>query len=274
MLKLFILLLFSIHVFGNERVVALSPAINEIIFALGLGDEIVANTDYCNFPPESKSKPKVGGYFSASLEKIFALKPSIVFMDENDAPLGDKLKKLGIKTVVIKIDSYSSIRESIFQISDYLNKKAEGKTIVNELDKKLFALKGIVSDKKILMVFGHNSDLSKSIFVSGQNLYFDDIISASGNQNALQSKRHGQPILNLEKIIAINPDIIILLAPDAAMLGLSKEALISPWMRVPINATKQKHIYVEDKEYSSTPSQRLGLFLDDMRGFLNHAKRQ
>lgn len=264
----------SLSLFAQERIIALSPAINEIIFALGAGDEIVANTNYCNYPLESKSKPKVGGYFSPSLEKILALKPSVVFMQENSAPLGEKLRKLGIKTVVIKIDTFSSIRQSIFQIANYLNKEAEGKTIVDELDKKLSTLKGVVSGKKILMVFGHNLDLSKPIFVSGQNLYFDDIINASGNKNALQSKLYGQPILNLENIIAINPDIIILLAPNMSALGLNKEALIRPWMSLPINAVKQRQIYVEDKEYSSTPSQRLGLFIDDMRGFLNHAKRK
>ena len=274
LLKFLVLLLLWGNLFAVERIIALSPSINETLFALGAGDQVIANTEYCNYPPEAKNRPKVGGYFSPSLEKILSLNPTMVIMQENNALLGDKLRQLGVKTMVIKIDSYPSIRQSIFTISRAVHKEAQGKQIVGELDQKLHTLAGIVKGQKILMVFGHNTDLSKPLFVSGQNLYFDDIIRASGNRNALQSRRKGQPVLNLENIISLNPDIIILLAPNTKQLGLTKEALIKPWLGLPINAVKHKNIYVEDKEYSSNPSQRLGLFLTDMRGFLNDAARR
>ncbi len=262
------------NLFAAQRIIALSPSINETLFALGAGDQVIANTEYCNYPPQAKNRPKVGGYFSPSLEKILALNPTMVIMQENNAHLAQKLEQLGIRTMVIKIDSYPSIRQSIYSIAKYVHKENEGKAIVSELDQKLHSLKGIVKNQKILMVFGHNTDLSKPLYVSGQNLYFEDIIRASGNRNALQSKRKGQPVLNLENIIAINPDVVILLAPNTHELGLTKEALITPWMNLPINAVKNKKIYVEDKGYSSNPSQRLGLFLTDMRGFLHDAARR
>ncbi|MFA6188656.1 MAG: helical backbone metal receptor [Sulfuricurvum sp.] len=274
LLKLFLLLYVSSTLFAAERIIALSPSINETLFALGAGDDVIANTEYCNYPPESKNRPKVGGYFSPSLEKILSLNPTMVIMQENSAHLAPKLEQLRIKTMVIKIDSYPSIRQSIHTIARYVHKEQEGNRIMSELDQKLHSLKGIVKNQKILMVFGHNTDLSKPLYVSGQNLYFDDIIRASGNRNAVQSNRKGQPVLNLENIIAINPDIIILLAPNTHERGLSKEILIRPWLSFPINAVKNKKIYVEDKEYSSNPSQRLGLFLTDMRGFLHDAARR
>lgn len=273
-MKILLWLLISLSLYAQERIIALSPAINETLYALGAQDCIIANTEYCNYPPAAKLKPKVGGYFAPSLEKILALNPSMVIMQENNAHFAQKLEQLGVKTMVIKIDTYPSIRQSIYSIAKYVHKENEGKAIVSELDQKLHSLKGIVKDQKILMVFGHNTDLSKPLYVSGQNLYFEDIIQGSGNRNALQSKRKGQPVLNLENIIAINPDIVILLAPNTHELGLTKEALIAPWMNLPINAVKNKKIYVEDKDYSSNPSQRLGLFLVDMRGFLTDAARR
>src|SRR3989339_787033 len=268
----------AVLVWGNlwaaERIIALSPAINETLYALGAGDQIVANTEYCNYPAEAKNKPKVGGYFSPSVEKILSLNPTMVILQENNAPLAAKIQKPGIKTLVINIDTYPSIRQSIFTIGAVVHKEERAKAIVSKLDKKLRALRGVVSKQKILMVFGHNTDLSKSIYVSGQNLYFDDLIIASGNTNALQSRRKGQPVLNLENLIALNPDIVILLAPNTRELGLNKEALIAPWRHLPINAAKRGKIYVEDQPYSSNPSSRLALFLDDMRGYLIDAARR
>ena len=274
LLKLWALLIVGMNLFGTERIIALSPAINETLYALGAGDQIIANTEYCNYPVEAKNKPKVGGYFSPSLEKILSLNPTMVILQENNAPLAAKIQKMGIKTLIIKIDTYPSIRRSIFTIGAVVHKEKRAEAIVSELDQKLRALRGIIRNQKILMVFGHNTDLSKSIYVSGQNLYFDDLIRSSGNTNALQSRRKGQPVLNLENIIALNPDVIILLAPNTKERGLTKEALIAPWRSLPINAAKREKIYVEDQPYSSNPSQRLGLFLDDMRGYLIDAARR
>lgn len=273
LLRVFLIALLWVAANGAERIVALSPSINEILFALGAGEEVIANTEYCNYPSEAKRRPKVGGYFSPSLEKILALKPTLVILQENNAMLASKLERLGIRTIVIKIDTYRSIRESIFTIARAVNKKEEGAKIVGGLDRKLRSLAGIVNGKKILMVFGQNTDLSKPLYVSGQNLYFDDIIRASGNRNALQSSRKGQPVVNMEQVIGMNPDIVVLLAPNTAQMGLTPAELIRPWKKLPIDAARGNRIYVADQEYSNNPSDRLGLFLDDFRGFLLHAAR-
>lgn len=262
------------HLYSAQRIVALSPAVNEILFALGAEDQVIANTEYCNYPEEARTKPKVGGYFAPSLEKIVSLKPTMVIMQENNAHLADKFRRLGIAVEVTKIDTYPSIRRAILKMAHIVGNEPKGKAIVKGLDRKMVSLEGIVKNQKVLMVFGHNTDLSRSLYVSGQNLYFDDIINASGNRNALQSSRKGQPVVNLEQIIGMNPDIVILLAPNTKALGLTPEALIAPWRRLPINAVRHGRIYVADSEYSNNPSHRLGLFLNDFRGFLLHASRQ
>ncbi len=273
LLKLITLLFLALPLWSGQRIIALSPSVNEILFALGAGERVVANTEYCNYPPEAKTKPKVGGYFSPSFEKIVALKPTIVIMQENNAHMAEPLRRMGIAVEVTKIDTYPSIRRAIQRIAKIVDNEPEGRAIIGGLDRKMASLKGIVMGQKILMVFGHNTDLSRPLYVSGQNLYFDDIITASGNVNALQSRRRGQPVVNLEQIIGMNPDIIVLLAPNTRSLGLNKEALTAPWKKLPLNAVRHDRIYVADGEYANNPSHRLGLFLDDFRRFLHDAAR-
>ncbi len=273
LLRLALLLAVWTTLCSAERIVALSPSVNEILFALGAGDRVIANTEYCNYPKEARTKPKVGGYFSPSVEKIVALKPTMVIMQENNLPLAEGFRRLGIQVEVVRIDTYPSIRHAILRIGNIVGNEAKGREIVEGLDRKMASLRGIVKNRKVLMVFGHNTDLSRPLYVSGQNLYFDDIIRASGNVNALQSSRRGQPVVNAEQIIGMNPDIIVLLAPNTKTLGLTKKELIAPWKKLPINAVRHGRIYVADGEYSNNPSHRLGLFLDDYRGFLLHAAR-
>ncbi len=272
--RLFLAAIFSIQLSAYDRIIALSPSINEIIYALGDGDKIVGNTTFCNYPEDAKNKTKVGGYFAPSLEKIISLKPDIVIMQSSSIKLSQKLNKLGIKTKIVKLKRLEDIKNTIKNIGLILDKQPQAKSILDDLENKLNKTKQIVQNKKILIVIGHNLKLDKRIFVVGQNLYFNDIINNSGNINAFQSKKAGQPILNLENIIATNPDIVILLAPYTKKKGLTKEELIKPWLKLPVNVAKTKAIYVLDKDYAGISSDRLRLFLDDFKGYLVDAKNR
>ncbi len=264
-IKLLALLFFTLSLNAKERIITLSPSINEIIYAIGAGEQVVGNTEYCKYPKETLKVTKVGGYFSPSLEKIIALNPSMVVMQKNNNKLSQQLTKLNIKNQIVHIDTLDNIRDSIITLGELFHREQNATKIVSDINSSLKSIKGIVKDKKILMVIGHNTSLDKQIFVAGQNLYFNDIIEESGNQNALNSKRKGQPVLNMENIIATNPDIVILLAPYRKDKRLTKKELLEPWKSLPISATKSNSIYFIDKYYAGVPSDRLVLFLRDFR---------
>ena len=267
MKKIILILFITLTLNAQERIIALSPAINEILFALDANKSVVGNTQYSLYPKASTKLPKVGGYFSPNIEKILALKPTLVIMQNNNAKLSLKLEHLDIKTKVIKIDSLQNIKNAIKEIGSLVNKEKKAEEIVNNINTQLNALKNIVNGKKILIVFGRNADLSKQVFVAGQNLYYNEIINESNNTNALQSERKGQPILNMENIIACNPDIVLLLARCQAD-GINNEALIKPWLELPISAAKTKSIYINPNIYAGIPSDRLVLFLQDFKEML------
>ena len=271
-MKYIFLVLFTLSfVNAYERIVALSPSINEIIYAMDAQDKIVANTIYSKYPKESIQKQKVGGYFSPNLEKIIALNPDIVIMQKN-YKFKSKLETLGIKTKVVQINSLKNIKQTILDIGKITSKEQKAKTIVNTINQKLKDIQNIVKDKKLLLVIGHNKSLVKRIFVTGSDLYFEDIINISGNKNAYQSKLKGQPVLNYENIIASNPDIVILLTPYIKENNLSFDELLKPWKDLPINASKTNSIYFIDKKYAGIPSNRIIYFLDDFKNILKKYK--
>lgn len=271
-MRYFLLFIFTINLYASERIIALSPSINEIIFALGGGDKIVGNTEYCTYPKESIDKPKVGGYFSPNLEKMLSLKPDMVIVQESSEKLAKQLNNLGIKTKTTNLKSLNDIKNTIKIIGEVIDKKKEAHELLAKIEQSLESTKGIVKDKKILIVIDHKISIKKRIFVAGQNLYFDDIINISGNTNAFQSTKKGQPILNIENIIATNADIVILLAPFKEKYGFSDEELIEPWSTVPINAVKNKDIYIIGKDYAGISSDRILLFLEDFKRILQSAK--
>lgn len=272
-MKIFILtLILTINLFAKERIVTLSPSLNEIVFALGSGDDIVANTLYSNFPEESKKIFKIGGYSTISLEKIVLLKPTLVLAQNYNEKLLQNLEKLNLNYYSFKTDNLESIKTTIKKIGKILNKEKKAEDIVSDINTKLDSLKNIINNKKIMIVISPRLDLNRSIYISGNNLYFNDIIEYSGNKNAYQSKSKSQPVVNLEKIINMNPDIVILLAPFMHKQNLTKEQLKSSWKKLPINAKKNGNIYVIDKDYAGIPSDRVKYFIQDFKKILEDVK--
>ena len=274
MKKFLFILILCINLFAGERIVTLSPSINEIVYALGEGQNVVANTKHCDFPEESKSVPKIGGYNDISLEKILDVKPTIVIGQDYDEKLIQNLKSLNIKVLSYKTNTIENIKNTILELGILFKKEEKSKEMISRIDDSLNSLKSIVENKKILIVISPKDSLSNQIYGTGNFLYFEDIIKASGNKNAYNSTNPAQPVVNTEKIINMNPDIIVLLAPfydgKTAELNQLKEL----WKTLPINASKQNNIYAVDKLYAGIPSQRVEFFINDFRKILEDVRNK
>ncbi|MCT7465105.1 ABC transporter substrate-binding protein [Aliarcobacter cryaerophilus] len=256
---------------ANEKIITLSPAVNEIVFALGLGNNIIANTQFCDYPEISKNIEKVGGYGSVSLEKVVNLNPTIILNQDYDKKLNQSLKDLNFKTLVYKTNSLEDIKFTIKDLGEVFNKKEEAKNLNIQIENSLESLKNIIENQKILIVISPQSTLSNQIFVAGNFIYFEDIIKASNNINAYQSSLKSQPSINSEKLITLNPDIIILLAPYLKD-DKEKDDMLNLWKKLPVTASKQENIYIIDDEYSGISSHRVKYLIDDFKGILEDVR--
>ena len=82
-----------------ERIISLAPSITETVFALGLGNNVIAVTDYCEFPTDVLNLPKVGGFIDPNLEAIVALQPDLVILLANQQQTIKQLQQLNIPTL-------------------------------------------------------------------------------------------------------------------------------------------------------------------------------
>ena len=274
MKKIIFILLFCINLLGAERIVTLSPSVNEIIFALGEGENIVANTQHSDFPLESKSIKKIGGYNSISLEKILKVNPTVVVGQDYDEKLNSNLKALGITTLSYKTNTISLIKNTINELGIFFKQEEKAKELNTNIDNAMASVAGLVKDKKILIIISPKDSLSNQIFVSGNHIYFEDVILASGNKNAYFSNSTAQPVVNTEKIIGMNPDIIILLAPFLEDDLKAQTKLINTWKQLPVNASKDDNIYTIDKLYAGIPSHRVEYFIKDYRKILENVRNK
>jgi len=262
-MKLILTLLFPLFLMGSERIIALAPSISEIVFALGKGNELVGVSEYASYPPEVKKITKVGGYSNPSLEKIFALNPSLVIGQVHYAHILRQLEKLGIKTLTVELSTIEHIKSSIEKIALALDTNSS--KLIKPINTALTQAKKHTNTKqKILIVYGLSLDMHRGFYIAGHNIFYEDIIHACGAQNAYQDTLLSQPVLQYEGLIQANPDKVILLYHSATDGKIDFEKAKELWYNMPINAAKNKKIYIMNKTHLSIPSHRIAQTITDI----------
>ena len=196
-----------------QRIVSLSPSNTEILFALGLGDQVVGATKYCNYPPlvkelkESKKIEVVGGYVDPDIEKILSLHPDLVLASRSrSSDAVSLLEKEGIPTFVLDPNNLSSIIRSIEKVGEISGKVADASELCNQMESRIKA----VSDKtsslpktRVLYIVWHDP-----VKTAGYGTFEDELIEKAGGVNIFHDLS-GYVQVDPEAIAVRNPEVII-----------------------------------------------------------------
>ena len=193
-----------------ERIVSLIPSNTEILFALGVGENVVGVNDTDNYPPEVESIQKIGGV-EYDLEMIISLKPDLVLAHESGMyGLGDGIAQLeaaGIPVFVVKnAVNFEETYQTIEQIGLLTGRQDEAKKVNENIQTKLSELQEKVKDvepKKVFVVVGANPE----IYAVGKGTYMDEMLNALNIQNAVTEP--DWPVYSTEDFIASDADIIL-----------------------------------------------------------------
>lgn len=246
MKKFFILLiLVASSLFAKERLVVLDPASIEIIYLLGAGDEIVgiASLQHSNIYPEQETKKltSVGTFSNPSLEKIVALKPSLVILSSYSTNLEERLKQLGIKTLFLKAQELKDLKSNVDKIAKLLGREKEAKQVLDKFDKEIEELKKEPLDKSAIYLFSSNPLMAFS-----DNSLVADILRILGIKNLTVKSEIQRPIISSEFILKQDPDMIIL----GITVEDSKELIKQNQVLQNTKAYKNGHIFSYDKTHS------------------------
>ncbi|MBP7795445.1 MAG: ABC transporter substrate-binding protein [Elusimicrobiales bacterium] len=247
-----ILILFMFFVFFTPllycaRIISLLPSYTEIIFSLGSGGELVGVTNYCNYPDEAKKIERVGDYLAPNVEKIYLLKPDIIFIGGWKNSFIKDINKLHTNTVVIPDEtSIDDIYRSIRVIGKYLGKENEANELIGKMKKELAEIKE-KSYKKVYV------EVDDGGWTSGENSFISDVISKAGGINVFNDIKTSYFKADWEEVIKRNPDVVIL-------LNTSKKSFLKRPMAYKISAVKNKSVYMlksEERDMLSRPSPRI-----------------
>ena len=203
-----------------QRVVSLSPAVTEIVYALGAGDILVGRTDFCEYPPEAATIPSIGGISNLNIEKILSLSPDLVISGSMvGKKVTDQMDQMGVPMVcVVEKPKFEALFDNIRAIGKLVGKEQEADSLVESLKWKVERLLADTS----LSTF--NSQLSTCYYVvgfgaggnftAGGNTFINDIIRMAGGRNIAEDIDGWS--YSLEALVKEDPDYIIVRREDSA----------------------------------------------------------
>ena len=253
------------------RIISLSPSLTHIVYALGELDRIVGVTIYSDFPPEAAKLPKVGGWVNPNFEAVVALRPdAILLMKDQDSMFGDKLRSLGLRTVIVNgNDSVADIIDTIDFLGGLLGREGKAKEVTGHIEDSIAAVKKRTENlpqKKVLLVVGRSPGTLEDIYVIGQNNYINELIEIAGGENVVTNERFSLK-LTREAILTLDPDVIIEVnheQPD------KEEEIIEIWSElVESRAVRNGEVYILPTTVVLHPSQTIAEGIGVLAGVLH-----
>ncbi len=234
-----------------KRIVSLGPINTENVYLLGAGDRLVGNTEYCVRPQAAREKLKVGSVLTFSVEKILSLRPDLVLATGFTQPLQmQQLEKLGLR--VVRFPQPKSLDESCKQFMELgrlLGEEEVAKEVVAQVQQQVRRIRDQVASLptvKVLLQIG-----SQPLHASTRESFTHDFIEIAGGINVLKDQDDGKT--NYEKVLAKNPDVIIIaiMGSEAGVAAQEKKN----WQRfTSIKAVQEKRIYTIDPNLACSPS--------------------
>lgn len=201
------------------RVVSTSPAVTEIMFALGEGDLLVGRTDFCVYPEEAAQIPTIGGISNLNVERILSLNPDLVISGSMVSKKAtDQLDMMGTPIVcVIEKPKFDVLYDNITTIGKLVGKEQEADSLNALMRQRVNALidmdtaRPTHSIPKVYYVVGFGPSGN---FTAGGNTFINDIIRMAGGRNIAENVSGWS--YSLEALVKEDPDYIIVRREDSA----------------------------------------------------------
>jgi iron complex transport system substrate-binding protein len=238
-----------------KRIVSLAPSITEILFALGLNEEIAGVTDFCDYPEAASNKPRIGGFINPSIEKIVSLNPELIIgtRDGNRMETIHRLNDLGFSVYVVNPKGFDGVIKTIQNIGEIVGRVNESRKIIKKIminKEDVVTRTRSLRKPKVFFQVGY-----APIVTVGKDTLADDLIRLAGGRSISENECLNYPVYSIETILSKAPEIIIVSSMDSKTDYLNLVRMWQKWKSIP--AVKKNSVYVVDSNLVDRPTPRM-----------------
>jgi iron complex transport system substrate-binding protein len=225
------------------RIVSLSPAMTELVFALGAGDRLVGRTTWCDYPPAARAIPSVGDGLNPNIEAVAARQPDLVVLYRSalNATAAQALTRLGVAAALVEQDRLEDIARAARLLGRLTGRAAAGDSLARVVA-HLLAQPPPPARARVAYVVWDTPPV-----VIGRGSYLDELATLAGAVNVFHDVGSASAPVSLETIAARDPDAIVVLR-DSLEPEPPRFARRPEWQVVPA-VRKRRFVYLTGSQF-------------------------
>lgn len=220
----------EVEITDTSRIVSLNGDITEILFELGVGDNVAAIDVTTTFPAEATELPVVGFGQMLAAEGVLAFGPTLVIGDQQVGPPEtiQQLRDAGVPVVILQTqNTLEGVATKIGQVAEIIGEDGAGTTLAADVTAEIEAAQALVvaggEPPKVAYLYVRGP---QTVLLFGAGMPTQAMIEGAGGLDvAVTSGVFGPAPLTPEALIAAAPDVIVLPAAGFGALG-GAEALL------------------------------------------------
>ena len=237
-----------------QRVVSLAPSITEMLFALGLDEQIVGVTNFCNYPPAAETKPKVG-YTHPNLESLLALRPDMVAAPSEflRADVLAKLEALKVPVFVLQARSLEDVLAHLHLLGRIFERPAAADAVTRHMRERLHYITRqleATQPTRVLYVLS-----SQPLITVGPDSYIHQMIGVAHGINIASNASGAYPRLSMEAVLDANPEVLIFPVGSTESVSDSERQAWSRWTG--LSAVRHQRLHVVSSDTLNRPGPRV-----------------
>lgn len=247
-----------------QRIVSTAPSITEMLYAVGVGDKVVGVTTYCHYPPEARSKPKVGTYIEPDLERIASLRPDLVVIQKNPINLAGKLGALKLNVLEVSHDTVDEVYVSMQRIADAGGTGAKARVLIESMKRDLAGIRQRTSrggKTRMMFIVGRAPGRLEDLIAVGRASYLNGIIDIAGGNNIFKDAVAPYPKIGMEDVLARDPQVIVDMGDMSQTEGVTdehKRAVVGLWKRYGnVSAIRDGRVFAVASDIFTVPGPRM-----------------
>jgi iron complex transport system substrate-binding protein len=198
-----------------QRIISLSPAHTEILYALGLGERVVGVTVYCDYPPEVRAKPAVGGYATIDLAKVLEQRPDLVLaIPDQMAEAVPAMQAQGIPVYVAQPATVDDTLKTILTVGHMTGREGEAQELASEMHNRIEGLQARLASERRPRVFW---EASSALISPGPGTLLVDVIETAGGESVTGGMAAPWVQLDPAVVAELDPEVILLADADEGM---------------------------------------------------------
>jgi iron complex transport system substrate-binding protein len=208
------------------RIISIAPGATEMLFAAGAGKLVIATVEYSDEPAAAKSIPRIGDGIAVDMERVVALQPDVLVVwpgGGNPAQIS-QLERLGFPLYRQQVNALGDIPDSLRRLGALTGTQLAAEKAARDIEARLVQLKQRYGDSRqttvLLQVWQH------PVYTVGGKHLMTDALRLCGARNVFGDLTDMGPAVDVEAVIARDPDFIVAVAPPG-----SAAAWLADWRR-------------------------------------------